>query len=650
MPKQNLSDEQKQIVAQWLSSGKPMLVEASAGSGKTRILTESVRRITEDHPKDKSKILCLTFTKKAAEEMEERLMDVKERTSIETTHSFALEIIKSRKHHLGMNKMPTIIDKESDKKEIIIEVILSNPSLAKHYLNLPANEKKNDLAKYQSILLYKYINFIKNKKQHLVSLDVDSDDTLGIGWTNDRVSLYQDYNALLRNQNLIDYEDIILLAWKILSEIPAVANLYQRIYRYVLVDEAQDLNFAQYEFIRTFCGDGIKNIMLVGDSNQAIYGYAGASSKFMTEDFVKDFDLSENQLKKLAYNYRSSVSVNKLANELISIEHSNVQSYYEGNVDFFSFTNEDAESDWVIQKIHNLLGQNKDDYDGELTLSKIAILGRNRFVFNNLISKLKEDSILNDKFFLKKGTEVLTPQSTTMKIFDLGIRILNNPRAYLYQNQLIDVLDIPSDSDIETVNNIEGLKRILDMNKLDFIPQSVFNCLIEVWHDIETNINKFSESLNKILRSTSNIEEINEKDLAYNDIQEWQEAWDNYVRSIAANKSSINDFRRFLAMGITRAQNQSDLTLATIHSVKGLEFHIVFIMGVGEGTFPDYRAIRKQNIEEEKNNAYVAVTRAKRELYITYPETKTLPWGEVRQKKSQFFKHKEFKNLTLKNH
>ena len=650
MSKQNLSYEQKQIVDQWLTSGQPMLVEASAGSGKTRILTESVRRVVEDNPKDKSRILCLTFTKKAAEEMEERLIDVKERTLIETTHSFALEIIKSRKHHLGMNKMPTIIDKESDKKEILIEVILSNPLLAKHYLKIPENEKENNLAKYQTKLLNNWINFIKNKKQNLVSLDVESDNPPGKGWTPDRVSLYQDYNILLRNQNLIDYEDIIFLAWKILSERPAVANLYRRIYKYVLVDEAQDLNFAQYEFIRTFCGDGITNIMMVGDSNQAIYGYAGASSKFMTEEFVKDFDLAANQQKRIEYNYRSSASVNELASELAAIEHLNIQNYYKGKVEFFSFPNENAESDWVIQKLHDLLGQIQDDYDGELTLSKIAILGRNKFVFKNLIAKLKEDKILNDKFFLKRGSEVLTPQSTTMKIFDLGIRILNNPRAYLYQNQIIDVLDITNESNLDKIENIEGLKRVLSMTNIDFIPKSIFDCLLEVWQDIENNINNFSKALNKLLKSIDVIDEDNEKDLIYNDIQEWEEAWDNYVRSVPANNSSISDFRRFLAMGITRAQNENGLTLATVHSIKGLEFHVVFIMGVGEGTFPDYRAIRKQNIEEEKNNAYVAVTRAKRELYITYPETKIFPWGEIKQEKSRFFEHKEFKKLILKNH
>ena len=647
MQKHSLSPEQESIVDQWLASGEPMLVEASAGSGKTRVLTESVRRIIEGSPKSRSKILCLTFTNKAAEEMQERLKDldrVKERTFIGTTHAFALDIIKSRRHELGMNEMPTIVDKESDRKEIITDAILSNPLLSRHYLNPPPEtiERFRTIAKYQTDLLNKCINFISIKKQKLIWLDSEADSPPEEGWTQGKISLYKDYNDILRNQNLIDYDDIILLAWKILSERPGVAHLYRRIYEYVMVDEAQDLSFAQYEFVRTLCGDSVRKIMMVGDANQAIHGYAGASSKFMEEEFVKDFGLNDTQKKKIQFNYRCSDAVIELANELAGIHQNPMESYYKGAVEFRAFNDEAAEANWILQKLHEIIGTEAEGYDGKLTLDKIAILGRNRYVFNNLIKKLGEDSEINGKFFLKKGTEILDPQSTTMKIFDLGTRIICNQKAYLYHNQLIDILDITSGTELSLGDCIKGLRGALSKSNLDYIPKEVFDCLIDCWQSIDKDINNFPNVLKKILEISQVIEEANEKDLIFNDVEEWQEAWGNYVRSVTANSKSVSDFRRFLAMGITKSQNQHGLTLATVHTVKGLEFYVVFLVGMGQGTFPDYRALRKGDVEEEKNNAYVAATRAKRELYISYPTFKSVSWGTQRQEKSEFFKSKNF--------
>jgi len=647
MPKQNLSPEQEKIVNQWIETGKPMVVEASAGSGKTRVLTESVRRVIEQSPKGKFKVLCLTFTNKAAEEMTERLSDVKskkERVFIGTTHAFALEVLKSRKHELGMDEMPQIIDKESDRKEILIEVILSNPLLSKHYLT-PPDDGNISLSKHQSSLLEKCLNFISKKKQQLVWLDDNSDSYPDNDWTPSRVSLYHDYNTLLRNQNLIDYDDILLLAWKIISERPAVANLYRRIYKYVLVDEAQDLSFAQYELIRALCGTKINKILMVGDANQAIHGYAGASSKFMNQDFIKDFELAETQKKKITYNYRSSEKIINLASELSGLVQEKSESFYEGKIEYLVFNNESEEARWVIQKLKQLIGTNKESYDGELTLDKVAILGRNRFVFNEIKTQLQNDEQFQNRFFLKRGTEILDPESVMMKIFDLGTRVLCNERAYVYFNKLIDLLDIPHAQITEKKKGIEGISELLSKSNIDFIPNIVQEGIIDAWKKTEIDINRFPELLEELVKNASEIEEENEKALALNDITEWKRAWGKYIRSVPANAKSMSDFRRFLAMGIAQAKNQNGLTLATIHTVKGLEFHIVFLLGAGDGTFPDYRAIRKNNLIEEKNNAYVAVTRAKRELYISYPKEKQVPWGEIKQNKSRFFNNKEFNEI-----
>ncbi len=650
MPRQNLSPEQTVIVDQWVNYGGPMLIEASAGSGKTRVLTESVRRILEQTPQERFRILCLTFTNKAAEEMKDRLSDVKnikERSFIGTTHAFALEILKARRHELGLSEMPQILDKETDRKAILTEAILSNSLLAHYYLNLPDNNQYDSLAKYQAGFLNKCLTFISRQKQQLAWLDEEA--TSYPGWTRERVRMYQDYNALLRSQNLIDYDDILLLAWRILSEREAVANLYRRLYKYVLVDEAQDLSFAQYELIRSFCGEQVQNVMLVGDPKQAIHGYAGASSQFMKKRFVEDFGLNSKQQVPIRYNYRSSKAITSLANQLSGNGQDNSENYFSGKIEFLAFPDEQNEAAWVIQKIHQILGNENEAYDGELTLDKIAVLGRNRFVFKELEKTLLADEKLKDRFFLKRGTEILEPESTTMKVFDLGTRILSNRRAYVYLNQFIDLLEIDQEQrnflDKEE-DNISLLSSALSIQKNGLLQKSLTNALLDAWVKIEADINKFPSMLEALTEEFAAIDVENERSLALQDIEEWRETWAKYVRSVPSNAKSMADFRRFLAMG-THSKKQSGLTLATIHTVKGLEFYVVFLIGVGDGTFPDYRAVRKNELTEELNNAYVAVTRAKRDLYISYPKMKKTPWGALDQERSRFFANQPFQPVEI---
>lgn len=648
MPRQNLSPEKAAIVDNWVNKGGPMLVEASAGSGKTRVLTESVREILERTPRERFRILCLTFTNKAADEMRERLADVKgikERTFIGTTHAFALEILKSRRHELGLDDMPQIIDKEADRKAILTQAILSNPLLAHHYLHLPDNNLYDSLPKYQTDFLSKCLTFISRQKQRLIWLDEEVNSYPG--WTRERVRMYQDYNALLRSQNLIDYDDILLMTWRILSEREAVANLYRRLYKYVLVDEAQDLSFAQYELIRTFCIEHIQNVMLVGDPKQAIHGYAGASSQFMKERFVEDFELGPGQQMPIQYNYRSSKAITSLANNLSGNGQDNSENYFSGKIEFLEFSDERNEAAWIIQKIHQVIGTKGEAYDGELTLDKIAILGRNRFVFKELEKALSVDEKLCNQFFLKRGTEVLEPESSTMKVFDLGTRILSNRRAYVYVNQLFDLLAINQEQCQFLDNEKDSLALLssaLSIQNNSLLPKSLSNALLSAWEKIEIDINKLPNILEVLIDEFAAINADNERSLALQDLEEWREAWTKYVRSVPANAKSMADFRRFLAMG-TQSKKQAGLTLATVHTVKGLEFYIVFLIGVGDGTFPDYRAVGKNELAEERNNAYVAVTRAKRDLYVSYPKLKKAPWGTLQQEKSRFFSNQPFQSV-----
>lgn len=620
---QYLSDEQQHIVKTWTTEGEAMIVEAPAGSGKTRVLTECVRVILEQTPKEKFRILCITFTNKAAEEMQERLAQVKgikDRVFIGTIHGFGLSILKAYRHELGYEEMPHIVEREYDKKEILKKVFDQSSILE-------LNEK-------DEIVLTNSLKWISERKRELVFLD--NEVTEYSDWDFKDVHLYKEYNNQLRNQNLIDFDDILLLAWHILSEKPHIASLYQRLYKYVLVDEAQDLNFAQYQLIKVFCGDNIKNILMVGDENQAIYGYAGASKDYMFKHFMEDFSAKS---EKIVFNYRSSKKIIELANQIMPKNTKNVEQHFEGVAEICEFKDELAEAEWIINKIKELLTISSDEFEGQVTLEKIAVLARNRFVFKKLQECLDKDQELSNQYSLKKGADTLTPESNFMKLFDLGTRLLTNRYGDVYLNQLVSLLKINHKNiSNHSQNGLELLTSFRDkLSDNSPVTHIIYGYLLESWKNLHESINRFYHILDGMKKHTEDLVE-DERDLAQKDIEEWRGAWDSYVRNVPANSKSLADFRRYTAMGFNKSnQVNRGLTLATIHTVKGLEFDIVFLMGMNQGTFPDYRSLQGKALEEEKNNAYVAITRAKRYIYITYPKRKMMPWGsEKEQERSQF--------------
>lgn len=642
MPTQFLSDEQTHIVDQWTREGGPMLVRASAGSGKTRVLTESVRRLLEDSPKARFRILCVTFTNKAAEEMQARLQDApgsKQRLFIGTLHAFALDLLHARKQELGYDEMPHIIERETDRKAVLMSAAQAIPEVLEHFR---VDEKK------QKKLLQDCLNFISKKKSKLIWLDEDTVEYPG--WTEAQVTLYKTYNAYLRNQNLIDYDDILLLAWRILTEHLRVAKLYRQLYHHVLLDEAQDLSFAQYELLKALCGDQLRNVMMVGDPKQAIHGYAGASSSFMEKDFVQDFGLTEEQQRKIRFNYRCSAEVIRLANQLSGNGQHQTQSYFPGKVVFQSFADEQEEANWVVQQLHAIIGTEAEAYEGALTLDKVAILGRNRYVFQHLQERLDDDPTFQHQYFLKRGADSLEPASNVMKVFDLGCRLLENGHGQVYQRKFKQLLSLPLNGQDASIQAPEGLANLLHQATPEWLPIDATEALLLAWQKLSHNLNHFPQVIEQLQTTFQALPDEDEKALALQDVEEWGHFWKQYVRSVSANGKSMADFRRFLAVGGAQRKEEKGLTLATVHTVKGLEFHVVFLIGLGQGTFPDYRAVRSGNLREEANNLYVAVTRAKRDLYLSYPRVKSVPWGKILQEPSQFLKEQleqEPQNLPL---
>jgi len=626
--KQQLSEEQQKALEAFIKDKKAVLVEASAGSGKTRILTECVRRlITEEKDKFFS-VLCLTFTNKAADEMKERLKDIpkfKERTFIGTFHEFCLErILKVRRHEIGLEQLPHIFD-DNDRRKILVQVFLENSAFEEDYQHLESKKQEQKLTDY--------LKLISEAKRELVRQPEKEKPN----WNYKEHLLYKEFNERLQSQNAMDYDDILLYGHRILTSREANASLYRRQYRYILVDEAQDLNYAQYQIISAICGETHKNVMLVGDSKQAIYGFNGASSDFMKVNFKNDFN---PEIIKVENNYRSSNAVLALANS-VRKNGGIGQNYFEGQKEILPFENEEKEAKWIIEKIKHWLNKGVYEEEGkelkeEIKLENMAVLARNRFIFKELITQLENDEQLKNQFYLKKGLDKFVPTSTLIKVFNLGLRVFVNPSDVLHFNQILNELGL---SNLETNQKINLLLSLNQKNTTKINQKQLDFLVNECWQPLNKDyklLGKILEKLQSTIQDTTFFESEKEREMIASEIQEILSYWKDFIRSMSYDNQTLQNFLFFLAMNGSN-KTQKGLTLATVHTVKGLEYEIVFLMGMNEGVFPDYRAKTEFQKEEERNNAYVAITRAKRCIYITYPLNRKMPWGtDKKQEKSSF--------------
>lgn len=625
-----LSSKQKEIVE---APDGPYLVVASAGSGKTRILTARIRYLLLER-KIRSRILALTFTNKAAAEMKERLADIPdlgERAYIGTIHSFCQSLLDAYGNLIGFAQPPAILERDNDRIALLEEVFQNNPEL-KEELNRYSNVNKKRGYLYN--MLQKISSWKREWKDYSELIEGD--------WPKRReLLMFRDYQQRLALQRAIEFDDILLLAYQILSERSKVARIYQRSYRYFCVDEAQDLNAIQYGIIRLLALDS-KNLLMVGDPNQAIYGFNGSSSKFMTKCFVKDFSATSLELRE---NFRSSKSVIHAANALYPNSISTENIALSGSLEATACENEAEEAEWIADHIQALLQSSEiEGIDGSPDVDDFVVLARNRFIFEPLENELKKRNL---SYHIRQpaggGLE-----SEWGRIFDLGLRILGNPENSLYQQELHKRLELPKDLRIDSSNGIfEGFESCVASLSEEW--KNLFPDLIYAWKTLQANVNRFRNVLDSLeekiktnARQTDDEVRREELERALGDINLLRQLWKNYTHNVSADSRNVNHFRNQLAMGALNTYPEGEgITLATIHAVKGLEYNIVFIMGFVEGVIPDYRAMRAGNqaLAEEKNDAFVAITRSKRLLYLSWPRNRFMPWDEdtpTGQKRSRF--------------
>ena len=604
-----LSQKQLQIVNH---KDGALLVEAGPGSGKTRVLIERIKCLLSSSKR--GKVLALTFSNLAADEMKDRLSEDRafeeqlDRVTAGTIHSFCLDLVQSRGNLIGLNPDMVLFESEDDRKTVLKDVFLENQKLKDF---LVRQQDKNQIM--QRILQL----ITEQKKRFVLPENCSINEPFPL--------IYSEYNRKLIDQNAMDFDDILFFAYRILTENPSVVHVYNSLYRYICIDEAQDLNFAQYQVIKALCGESFNNVMMVGDANQSIYGFNGSDSDFMTKSFVADFS---PVVYKLNDNYRSAKRIVEFANRL---EHyDSVTNYvYDGELLATKLADESTEAKFVADKIEELIKNGHPDVEGQISVNRIAVIARNKYVFSHLEKELSDRNI---SFSFKKNSTGIDNESDYMKVFGLAIRILINKKDYIHLTQLKKMVGF-SDNIIDNTNGITILREVL--TKTDY------ESMIPALEVLSKEVLNFSTALNCLDNILPSFDD-DERYLISMDIQQWRNHWSKYCMLVPKENRTLTSFRNQISLGKTReAEDSNGIALLTAHMSKALQFDVVFIIGLSEGTFPDYRAIKADDtqLSQEMNNMYVAVTRAKRLCYMTYPAKKRMPWGDIKlQSPSRYIK------------
>ncbi|HVR25530.1 MAG TPA: ATP-dependent helicase [Candidatus Polarisedimenticolia bacterium] len=582
-----------------------LLVVAGPGSGKTRVLTERIARLLRGSDEN-FRVLALTFTNKAANEMKQRLEHVPraaERAFIGTLHSFCTEVLASRGKHVGITTLPFIFQLYQDRREILIQAIRREPEL-ENELTMSGDQKE------QNRLLDRWMQKIVWIKSHPISC-AEVEDPL-------QQTIIDAYDATLRSNGGVDFEDLLALTYRLFVERPKIADFYRRLYRYVCIDEAQDLNEAQYAVIKALCSDGFRNIMMVGDPQQSVYGFNTADPRYMS-DFEADFRATRIELTD---NFRCSKAIVDTAQSLDPKYKVRGQLPIEGAVQLDEREDEKDEAKGVISILGKLIKQGHPDIEGAVTLDRCAVLSRTRYS----LLKVEEELRRKGWAYYKQISSNYESESELVKEFELSLRIVANPSDSLHLGLLAkrwSVAPVERGSLKSGIAILRGLSRGSGPQRAAVVVQAV--------ESIETERGKlrFMQALDVLQNAADDMDEIQKRSVL-EDVRVWRGEWDRYIRSEIGDRHSLPAFLSNVSLGTTQQPKQEGIGLITVQSAKGLEFDVVFVVGMADGNFPDYRSKNDHKaLAEERRIVFVAVTRSRRLLYLSYAKTKEMPWGDV---------------------
>ena len=620
---EGLNDKQLEAVN---STEGPVLVLAGAGSGKTKVLTTKVAFLVKEKQIDPYNILAITFTNKAAKEMKQRVFKLlgKEASNIQisTFHSLGLLLIKENYKLLDLKSNFTILD--SDDVLTVIKKILKNMNLDPKIYNPKAIRNKISSAKNELIDSKKYEMFASNNYEQIV------------------LEVFKRYEAKLSINSSLDFDDLLLMPIKLFQKHPEVLQKYQERFKYILVDEYQDTNEAQYVLIKLLSAKH-KNICVVGDVDQSIYGFRGANYKNIL-NFEKDY--KNAKVIKLEENYRSTGNILNVANDIIKNNKKRKEKTLwtkndEGKlIKYHRAYDEQDEAYYVMDQIKKLLieGESKSD---------IAVLYRTNAQSRNMEEALLRENIpykVVGSFYFYNRKEIKDLIAYLKLIYNSNddislMRIINVPKRGIGP-KTIENLAIKAASNHSSIyDSIDSGKELIFKNLIDELKKESENISLTELVDLILEKSKIKEELIK--------EKTLEAEVRLENLEEFKSITKNFEESNGI--ISLEDFLLEISLvsDIEEHKNNTDVvTLMTIHSAKGLEFKHVFLIGMEEGLFPHNNSMDyDDDLEEERRLCYVAVTRAKKSLTLVNAKRRMIYGNTNVNAPSRFIKEIDSKYL-----
>ena len=622
---QNMNENQLKAI---LKTQGAVMVIAGAGSGKTRVLTNRIAYLIAEKNVLESNILAITFTNKAAKEMKERIYSLVGETSkyiwINTFHSMCVRILRQHIDLLGYNKNFTILD-TSEQKTIIKNIVKE--------LNLSEDS-------YQPNNILKIIS---NSKNSMISVN-EMKAQARFGFMKNVAEIYEYYQKYLKKNSVLDFDDLMLKTIVLFEKHPEVLAIYQNKFEYIHVDEYQDTNVIQYKLIKML-SEVHKNICVVGDDDQSIYSWRGACSDNII-NFEKDYE--DVEVIFLDQNYRSNSTILDAANAVIknNTDRKDKALWSENKggdkITVYAATNDKDETDDIAKKVLDLKAQGVDYKD-------IAILYR-----ANYLSRSMENScmVFGIPYKLIGSLKFLQRQEIRDLLAYMNVIVNKNDEFSLRRIINVPKRGIGASSMAKIDNYAEqyGLSLFEALKNID---------MIGVSKKITTNIHLLTQLIEKYSQTEQySIEDLIVgiyKDSGYESML--KESADAYAESRIENISElVSSAKQFSSMNDNLIdfisemsltsdaddENEDDsVVLSTVHAAKGLEYRVVFIMGLEENLFPSIRDAEssedeRNKMEEERRLAYVAITRAKEKLFMSYANRR-MQFGSIKNNKRSRF-------------
>lgn len=645
-------------------TGPALLIGAGAGSGKTRVLTRRIAWILANRKAWPSQILAITFTNKAAAEMRERLASLIGNSAnsmwVSTFHSACVKILRAHGDSIGLKSGFSIYD--SSDCERLVKIIASelNIDIKKFTPKLllsKISDFKNNLVTWQENLK----NYAPDYKP---GASVSGASSFNAAGNADALyaAVYAEYQNRLSVSNAVDFDDLIMLTVKLLRQNPQVSAYYKRKFRYILVDEYQDTNHAQYVLIRELAGvddystdstvspDSTQlpqsSITVVGDSDQSIYAFRGADIRNI-QDFEQDFPSATTIM--LEQNYRSTQTILDAANAVISNNANRKPkklwtSLGKGSpIVGYVADNAQGEASWVAQEIARLAGEDGVNY------SDIAIMYR-----ANSQSRSLEDALIKSglpyqlvggtKFYERREVKdaLAYLQSIANPDDDVNMRrILNVPKRGLgarAESQITSYAKENSISFWSALSQIDKIAEQIGISSRTFNALKSFRDLMTSLIDfMKANDSKPSKVVENVLNESGLLQDLRESkdpqdEFRVDNLSQLQSVAAEYEQNTPdANVAGFLETTALVADSDQlpdQGEDTGKVTLMTLHTAKGLEYPVVFLTGMEQGTFPHSRCVDNQKeLCEERRLAYVGITRAKKILYVTWAAERS-QWGK----------------------